>query len=251
MKQKIILIIFLLYTFSLYAASKEINKLIVQGEKYYKSKNYSKAKNTFLQVLEKDPKNIRVLGNMTITELKLDNLKSAEKYANSVIEFAEKDSIKASAYYNLGLVKEKQELIDDAIKLFIKKLSGINLNNFLFSLQMEGDFSKDNIQADGEIVDITANYNVYPRNMICSLKMGNDFNKLNLNIHDNNKSLIFNLKKNYSHIDIKTKFNKFPISDYKLVGDMNYKQMNKKFEYAVFVKSKQKRKLFVNLLNMV
>ena len=100
-------------------SEKRAKKLNIKGEKLYRQKDYKGAQKAFLEAYRHNTNSYKSANNLSITELKLGNIKRAAKFATHAIsnaesvislgEGADKRELKslAAAYYNLGLACEK------------------------------------------------------------------------------------------------------------------------------------------------
>lgn len=86
--------------------------LVADAQRYFADKQYGKAEAAYLQVLEKDPKNVPTLGNLAAIQVESGQYEKAE--ANVKKAFAE-DPEDPYILYVLGILRFRQAKYDDAL----------------------------------------------------------------------------------------------------------------------------------------
>jgi tetratricopeptide (TPR) repeat protein len=81
--------------------------LLVEGERLHAEKKYEEAVQRFKKVLEQEPENVRALNNLAVAYIALGKYEDGEKAAESAGRYATKPTDIASAYYNVGLARER------------------------------------------------------------------------------------------------------------------------------------------------
>jgi Flp pilus assembly protein TadD len=99
-------------------AKKSINELpsgsaelVAEAQNYFAAKQYDKAGDDYLKILQRDPDNALVLGNLAAIELQQGSLDAAEKHIKSALAQNPNDSYNLSI---LGYLKFRQEKFDEA-----------------------------------------------------------------------------------------------------------------------------------------
>ena len=86
--------------------------LVAEAQRYFSARQYDKAEQNYLQVLNKDQKNVPTLANLALIQLQLNHVDDAEKNARKAVELAPDDAYSLSV---LAQVKFRQEKFDDAL----------------------------------------------------------------------------------------------------------------------------------------
>jgi Tfp pilus assembly protein PilF len=86
--------------------------LAAEARRYYADKQYDKAEEKFLQVLQQDKGNVLILANLAAIELDLNHLDAAEINIKQAVALAPNDP---DSLFVLGRLKFRQQKYDDAI----------------------------------------------------------------------------------------------------------------------------------------
>jgi Flp pilus assembly protein TadD len=87
-------------------------KLVAEAQRYFAEKNLDKAEERYLQVLNKDDKNVYTLANLAAIQLENGHLADAEKHVTKAVALAPTDAYSLSI---LGYLRFRQERYDDAL----------------------------------------------------------------------------------------------------------------------------------------
>ncbi len=97
-----------------------LNTFNALAEKYYTLKKYNEAARILDLVTNAYPTNEKAMGNYSITLIKLGKYSHAIGVAKRLLSITNKNSVKVSSYYNIGLAYEKQKKNDLAVQFFKK-----------------------------------------------------------------------------------------------------------------------------------
>ena len=86
--------------------------LVAEAQNYFAAKQYDKAGDDYLQILQRDQNNGLVLANLAAIELQQDKLGDAEKHLQAALAQAPEDAYNLSL---LGYLKFRQGKYDDAL----------------------------------------------------------------------------------------------------------------------------------------
>jgi len=86
--------------------------LVAQAQRYYANKQYAKAEETYLQVLQQDNKNVPTLANLAAIQLDLGHIEAAEINIKQAVALAPDDPY---SRFVLGRLKFRQKQYDEAI----------------------------------------------------------------------------------------------------------------------------------------
>jgi tetratricopeptide (TPR) repeat protein len=86
--------------------------LVAEAQRYYADKQYGKAEEKYLLVLQQDKKNVPTLANLAAIELDLDHLEAAEINIKQAVSLAPDDPY---SLFVLGRLKFRQKKYDEAI----------------------------------------------------------------------------------------------------------------------------------------
>jgi Flp pilus assembly protein TadD len=86
--------------------------LVVQAQSFFAQRQFGRAETNYLHVLERDPNNVVVLGNLAAIEMEEGKLDSAETHLKSALAQNPDDAYSLS---RLGYLKFQQEKYDDAL----------------------------------------------------------------------------------------------------------------------------------------
>ncbi|HAM73663.1 MAG TPA: hypothetical protein DCM86_18675 [Verrucomicrobiales bacterium] len=86
--------------------------LVNDARKDFNAGNFAEAEKKFTEALKQDEKNVYTLAHLAATELELQKLPEAEVAAQKALAVAPDD---AAALYMLGIIRLRQEKIDDAV----------------------------------------------------------------------------------------------------------------------------------------
>lgn len=86
--------------------------LVAEAQRFFSAKQYDKAEQNYLQVLNKDQKNVPTLANLALIQLQLNRLAEAEKNAKQAVVLAPDDAYSLSV---LAQVKFREEKYDEAL----------------------------------------------------------------------------------------------------------------------------------------
>ena len=86
--------------------------LVVQAQSFFAQRQFGRAETNYLQVLEQDPNNVIVLGNLAAIEVEEGKLDDAERHLKAALALKPDDSYNLS---RLGYLKFQQEKYDDAL----------------------------------------------------------------------------------------------------------------------------------------
>jgi tetratricopeptide (TPR) repeat protein len=87
--------------------------LIAEAQKFFAAKQYDKAEENYLQVLNKDQSNVPTLANLALIQLQLNRTAEADKHIQQAIKIDPDDAYSLSV---LGQVKFRQEKYDEALE---------------------------------------------------------------------------------------------------------------------------------------
>jgi Flp pilus assembly protein TadD len=86
--------------------------LVAQAQSYFSERQFGRAETNYLHVLERDPNNVVVLGNLAAIEVEEGKLDDAETHLKAALALKPDDSYNLS---RLGYLKFQQEKYDDAL----------------------------------------------------------------------------------------------------------------------------------------
>jgi len=86
--------------------------LVAQAQSYFSERQYDRAETNYLQVLERDPNNVVVLGNLAAIEMEAGKLADAETHLQAALVLNPDDAFNLS---RLGYLKFQQGKYDDAL----------------------------------------------------------------------------------------------------------------------------------------
>ena len=94
-------------------------ELVAEAQNYFAAKQYNKAEDDYQKILQHDPKNALVLGNLAAIELQQGKLDDAETHIKSALAQNPDDSYNLSI---LGYLKFQQQKYDDAFDALSRAL---------------------------------------------------------------------------------------------------------------------------------
>ena len=86
--------------------------LVVQAQSFFAQRQFDRAEKNYLEVLERDPNNVVVLGNLAAIEVEEGKLDQAENHLKAALALKPDDAYNLS---RLGYLKFQQEKYDDAL----------------------------------------------------------------------------------------------------------------------------------------
>jgi len=106
--------------------------LVAEAQRYYASRQYDKAEEKYLQVLQQDKNNVPTLANLAAIELDLDHLEAAEINIKQAIAMAPDDAFSQFVLGRLRLAQKRNDEAVDALSLAAKLDSrDAQIQNFL------------------------------------------------------------------------------------------------------------------------
>lgn len=99
-------------------------RLIHQGNKYFFARQYDRAANYYMKVLQKDPNNGRATFNLADTYLAKGNAQAADSLFNRVTQLEHNRQVRSMAWHNRGFIaqtragqnpQQQQQLLREAI----------------------------------------------------------------------------------------------------------------------------------------
>jgi tetratricopeptide (TPR) repeat protein len=142
------LTILFLITFNFSVFANSVTQFNVKGESEYKNEDYLDAYMTFKNAYELDKNNIRTLGNLSITSIKLGRYVEAIEYSKKIIENTTNRNTIGSAYYNIGLAYRDCIHPEKAIESFEKSLNYRENSNVRTKLEEQKKFIKEAREKD-------------------------------------------------------------------------------------------------------
>jgi Flp pilus assembly protein TadD len=91
--------------------------LVAEAQKFFSAKQFEKAEQNYLQVLNRDQSNVPTLANLAVIQLQLNRVNDAEKTIQQAVKIDPNDAYSLSV---LGQVKFRQEKYDDALDALSK-----------------------------------------------------------------------------------------------------------------------------------
>ena len=89
--------------------------LVAEAQRYHANKQYDKAEETYLKVLQEDKNNVATLANLAAIELDLNHLETAEINIKQAVALAPDDPY---SLFVLGRLKFQQKKFDEAVDAF-------------------------------------------------------------------------------------------------------------------------------------
>jgi tetratricopeptide (TPR) repeat protein len=86
--------------------------LVAEARRFFAAKQFDKAEQDYLQVLQRDPKNASALANLAVIQLQLNRLNEAEKHIQQALALVPKDAFNLLV---LGMLRFRQEKYNDAL----------------------------------------------------------------------------------------------------------------------------------------
>lgn len=104
------------------ANAQSSNKLLREGNKFYKNEKYNNATESYSKALQKAPKDVRAYFNQGDALYKLNELDKAKELFNGVAKASTNTDIQARAHYNIGNIHYKQEKWEESAKAYKQSL---------------------------------------------------------------------------------------------------------------------------------
>lgn len=98
------------------------NKLLREGNKFYKNEKYNNATESYSKALQKAPKDVRASFNQGDALYKLNELDKAKELYTSATKLSKNTYIQAKAHYNIGNIWYKQEKWEESAKAYKQSL---------------------------------------------------------------------------------------------------------------------------------
>jgi tetratricopeptide (TPR) repeat protein len=102
--------------------AQEVNKLIAEGNDFYKKNDLLNAMRLYEQAMRIDGKNTTAQYNMANTLHRQGRFADAQKMYAAVIENTDDKNFSAKLYYNKGLAEIRQHLAEEAVESFKQAL---------------------------------------------------------------------------------------------------------------------------------
>ena len=133
-------------------SAQSTNKLLREGNKFYKNEKYNNATESYSKALQKAPKDVRATFNQGDALYKLNELDKAKELYNTVTKSSKSTDIQAKAHYNIGNIWYKQEKWEESAKAYKQSLklnpkdaeAKYNLMMALAKIKKNGNGGKDN-----------------------------------------------------------------------------------------------------------
>ena len=97
-------------------------KMVVEGNKLYRQKEYSKAIDAYGKAAEKDPKNTKARYNLGNALFRLNQVENAEKAFGALAESTTDKDVKAQSFYNQGVAQSNQKKLPESINAYKEAL---------------------------------------------------------------------------------------------------------------------------------
>jgi tetratricopeptide (TPR) repeat protein len=94
------------------------DKLLRQGNKFYKNEKYNNATESYSKALQKAPKDVRAHFNQGDALFRLNQLEKAKEHYLNAAKLSKNTDIQAKAFYNIGNAFYKQENYEEAAKAY-------------------------------------------------------------------------------------------------------------------------------------
>ncbi len=133
------------------SSAQTTNKLLREGNSFYKNDKYNNATESYSKALQKAPKDVRANFNQGDALFKLNQLEKAQEQYRAAAKLTKNTDIQAEAYYNIGNSFYKQEKYEESVKAYKTSLklnpkdkeAKYNLLMALAKLKKNGGGGKD------------------------------------------------------------------------------------------------------------
>lgn len=114
---RVVLTIVLLFVITV-VQSQQANKLVLQGNEFYRQQQFEKAGAAYSKALEAEPQHVTAKFNLANALQKQGKEEEALALFTTVAETAEEPALKAKAFYNKGAVLSKQKKLEESIDAY-------------------------------------------------------------------------------------------------------------------------------------
>ncbi|HEY9363165.1 MAG TPA: tetratricopeptide repeat protein [Chitinophagaceae bacterium] len=112
------LIFALCITVSSNLLAQQVEKLIVQGNKFYRQQQYDQAEKQYRKVVTADPKNGKALFNLGNALYKLNKADEAKSIFNDIAKNDNEPANRSAAYYNYGVILTNEKKLEESIEAY-------------------------------------------------------------------------------------------------------------------------------------
>lgn len=100
------------------ATAQTANKLLREGNSFYKKDKFNNATESYSKALQKAPKDVRANFNQGDALFKLNQLDKAQEQYTAAAKLTKNTDIQAKAFYNIGNSFYKQEKYEESVKAY-------------------------------------------------------------------------------------------------------------------------------------
>jgi tetratricopeptide (TPR) repeat protein len=100
------------------AAAQTTNKVLREGNNFYKKEKFNNATESYSKALQLAPKDVRANFNQGDALFKLNQLEKAQEHYATVAKLTKNSEIQAKAFYNIGNAYYKQEKYEESAKAY-------------------------------------------------------------------------------------------------------------------------------------
>jgi Ca-activated chloride channel family protein len=116
--KKIFLILFLSISSFCIAQNKEAEKLIEEGNAFYKQQQYDQAAAKYSEALQLDAENTTAKFNLANTTYRLNKQDEASKSFQDLAEQSKEKALSSKSHYNKGVILSKQKKLEESIDAY-------------------------------------------------------------------------------------------------------------------------------------
>jgi Ca-activated chloride channel family protein len=117
---KKVAILLLIFSFCFFCAyAQDIEKIIKEGNEFYKQEQYDRAISKYNNALKIDPANTTIKYNLALALYRADKKKESVKLFNELTVSGNKnDELRSKAFYNEGAVFSRQKQLEESIEAY-------------------------------------------------------------------------------------------------------------------------------------